>query len=238
MRVRITVIAALTVLLCGVVFLGKLTPRESRSFPIDDQKPLSTKASQLAQILTDQQLWGDDAFAVFGSLDRWKRGGEVSIIIYPDKVAAGTKSETPEGARRSVARMSAAMKRARLQLRPEYAASYREALATRAPALKVEFARFLEDDSFRVVWQREGGEFLKRDLKISSVFDTYGKPEKTTTEVVHSRGERRPAILTLHHYASGTVKFVESDLAPMPGLVDRVILDVATVAAQIFTDSR
>lgn len=224
------VVLSTVFVLCCTIFLGVMLP--TGVLPASP-----AKASQLGKILTDRQLWGDDAFAVFASVDRWKNVGETSIIIYPDKVAAGAKSESTDDVKKNVTRMVAAMKLPRPQLRAEYAARYQEAIATKVPTLKVEFARFLEDDSFRVVWQREGGEFLKKDLKIRTIFDIYGKPEKTTTEVVHSRGDRRPAILTLHHYANDTVKFVESDLTPTHGLVDRVILDVAAVAVQIFEGS-
>ena len=224
--------------LCGISFLGVITDLKSKMLPTVGLLAATADASKLEKILTDRRLWGDDALAVFASLDRWKNVGEISIILYPDKVAGGSKSDTSDKAKESVARMAAAMKGARPKLGPAYTAPYREALATKVPALKVNFARFLEDDSFRVVWQREGGEFLKRDLKMRAVFDAYGKPEKTTTEVVHSRGDRRPAVLTLHHYANDTIKFVESDLAPMPGLVDRAILDVPAASAHIFGGPR
>ena len=85
-----------------------------------------------------------------------------------------------------------------------------------------------------MVWARADAEFLRRGTTIQSVLAAYGKPEKTTTEVVHGRGDRRPAVLTLHHYANGAVVFVESDLAPTPGLVDRVVVDVPVATALIF----
>lgn len=190
--------------------------------------------AQLTRILTDQGLWGEDAFAVFASLDRWKSIGVTSILIFPDRVVSGAPLDAVEPARQMAGRMTAAMQAPRPRLRPEYAARYSAALAARGPGLKVGSARFLEDDSFRIEWLRDGGEFLKKGLTLRAVFDAYGKPEKTTTEVVHARGDRRPAALTLYHYAAGAVKFVESDLAPEPGLVDRVILDVAAAAARIF----
>lgn len=233
MSIKLTI----ALFLSGIAFVGAVGYLEAQA-PPSGTSASTAKAPALEKILTDQRLWGDDAFAAFGSLDRWKNIGETSIVIYPDKVAGGTKAEKIEDIKRSSAQMATAMKRSQGKLRPEYNARYRDALATKAPALKVNFLRFREDDSFRVVLQREGGVFLKKGVKVSSVVETYGKPEKTTTEVVHSQGDRRPAVLTLHHYANGAVKFVESDLAPVPGLVDRVVVDVAAVSDQIFGASR
>ncbi len=218
----------------GILLLALLACPELPTSPGGNGSAWGQAEVVLTRILTDNKLWGEDAFAVFGTLDRWRRAGDTSVVIYTDRVASGTRSETPEPARQSLARMTAAMQAPRLALRPEFAARYSGAVAARVPALRAEVARFLEDDSFRVVWVRDGGEFLKRGLTVRAVVEAYGKPEKTTTEVVHSRGDRRPAVLTLHHYANDAIKFVESDLAPTPGLVDRVILDVGAAAARIF----
>jgi hypothetical protein len=191
-------------------------------------------APLLQRILTDPRLWADDAFAVFGSLDRWRTAGERAIEIYPVRVVSATKTDTPDLARPRLGQMTAAMQRPRPALRPAFAAAYAAAVAARAPGFRAEIQRAVEDESFRVVWLRADGQFLRRGVTIRSVMDTYGKPEKTMTEVVHGRGERRPAVLTLYHYANGTVIFVESDLAPTPGLVDRVVLDVPAASAVIF----
>ena len=188
----------------------------------------------LGRILTDSKLWGEDAFALFASLDRWGAAGETQILVYPDRVVSGSKSDTPDPARQRLGQMSAAMLQARPALRPPFASAYATALATRAPGFRAEVQRLLEDESFRVVWTRADAQFLRQGTTVQSVIAAYGKPERTTTEVVHGRGERRPAVLTLHHYANGTVVFVESDLAPTPGLVDRVVLDVRAASALIF----
>jgi hypothetical protein len=66
----------------------------------------------------------------------------------------------------------------------------------------------------------------------------FGKPETITTLVIQSKRDMRPAILTLNSYAGGAIIFAESDLAPRPGLVDRVILDVPVMASMLFTEAR
>jgi hypothetical protein len=82
--------------------------------------------------------------------------------------------------------------------------------------------------------RREGGEFLRPGIEMRAIVTRYGKPEKTTTEVVHARGDRRPAVLTLHSYGGGAIKFVQSDLAPSVGTVDRVAVEVDAIVAQIY----
>jgi hypothetical protein len=193
--------------------------------------PQAASSSQFEKFLTDRNIWGEDAFRVFASLDHWK--GESSILLFTDRVVGGSKFETPEQAREKAAAMARMMNRPFPKLTPEFATSYKEALARKAPALQVESVPFMEDDSYRLQWKREGAEFLKRQLTMRAVVAAYGAPEKTTTEVVHARGDRRPAVLTISEYAGGLLKFVQSDLSPDPGMVDRVVLDVPAAAARI-----
>jgi len=228
---------ALLLFSCAMAFLLALGHLHSQPWAAEP-RATGPDTGQLGKLLTDSRLWGEDAFALFGSLDRWQKVGETSICIYPDRVVGASRFATAESAKPSVTRMMAEMSRARLKLRPEFAERYGAAFAARAPGFKVQSTRLLEDDSFHLIWQREGGQFLKKDLPIRVVFEAYGKPEKTTTEVMHAQGDRRPAVLTVHHYANGAIKFVESDLAPTPGLVDRVILDVTAAATRIFSSPR
>jgi len=59
--------------------------------------PQAANSSQFEKLLTDRNIWGEDAFRVFASLDRWK--GEPSILLFTDRVVGGSKFETPEQAR-------------------------------------------------------------------------------------------------------------------------------------------
>ena len=218
-----------TLSLCAMVFVASDVLCQ-----VADQETEDSSMKLLEKILTDAQLWGVDAFALFSSLDRWQELGESSILVFPDRVASGTPFASAEKAEESAARMVEFMGLAHAQMRPAFAELYVDAIETKAPHLRAEYSEFLEDDSYRVVWKSPEGEFLKKELKLKAVIAQYGEPERKTTQVVHARGERRPAILTNYHYADGAVVFVESDLAPTPGLVDRVVLDVAAAAGQIF----
>ena len=186
---------------------------------------------QLMKFLTDQNIWGPDAPQAFAYLDRWKSEGESTIQVFSDRIVGGTKYEAAAQAKEHAGRMSQAMKRPAAKLSPELAASFKAALARKAPALQVESATYLEDDSFRVIAKQPNAEYLKKGLAMSAVAAAYGRPEKTSTAVVQARGDRRPAVLTISEYEGGKIKFVQSDLSADRSMVDRVILDVSAAAA-------
>jgi len=231
------VVGATMGLLSAVLLLGALAPLPWVSFGISSVTPISAEAQQPSlseRVLTDRRLWGEDAFAVFGTLARWRTARETHILLYPDRVVSGSKSDKPDAARQRLSQLAPAMQRPVATLRPPFAATYASAVTARAPAFRADVQRLPEDESYRVVWSRPDAQFLRRGVTTRSVIEAYGKPERTTTEVVHGQGERRPAVLSLHHYANGAVVFVESDLAPTPGVVDRVVLDVSAATALIF----
>jgi hypothetical protein len=193
----------------------------------------SDAAMQIHKILTDQQLWGPDAFALFATLQRWKTAGEDMVSVFPDRAVGGNKYESAAAGQQSGTRLSTAMKAAPAKLKPEYQQAFRQELS-RAANFKARSERLLEDDSFHLVVQRDGGEFLKPEIPIKSIIDRYGKPEKTTTEAVQAQGDRRPVVLTMSWYGGGAIKFVQSDLSPRPDTVDRVVIDVNAVSAQLY----
>jgi hypothetical protein len=197
---------------------------------------LNPAESQLVldQVLKDERLWGTDAFAVFASVDLWRQQGESSIVFFTDRVASGTAFETPAEAERSAGKIAKRMEDlAPALLKEPFSSQYEAATKDRRSQIRVEFSSFMEDDSYRVVWKSDEGRFLKRGITTSSIIEAYGPAEQKTTRVVDTRGERRPAVLTEYHYANDTVIFVETDLAPEPGFVDRVVLDVDATATRI-----
>ena len=194
-------------------------------------EPQAKNSAQLLKFLADQNIWGPDAGGVFAYLDRWKTEGEATIEIFPDRIVGGNKFETAAQGEERAGHLSLAMKRPAARLAPELSAAFKAGLAKKTPPSGIESARFLEDDSYRLTWKREGAEVLRKDLTMRAVSSSYGPPEKTRTEVVQSRGDRRPAVLTISEYDGGKIKFVQSDLSPDPSLIDRVILDVPAAAA-------
>jgi hypothetical protein len=45
-------------------------------------------------------------------------------------------------------------------------------------------------------------------------------------------------VLTVYTYAGGSIAFAEADIAPRPGLVNRVRLDVPAVTAALAKESK
>ena len=56
--------------------------------------------------------------------------------------------------------------------------------------------------------------------------------------MIQSETDSRPVVLTLHRYAGGAVTYVESDWSLKPGVVDRVLFNVPTVAAAVFEEPK
>ena len=185
----------------------------------------------MQNVLTDRQLWGEDALAILANLQNWSDAGETSIQIFSDRVVSSSKYDSLPAAQQISARLSSFLKRPP-KLRAEYQGAYQASFA-RAAAFRISGQKLLEDDAFHVVLQREGGDFLKPGIPIRSILDRFGQPEKQTSEVIQADGDRRPVVLTVYWYADGAVKFAQSDLSPAPNTVDRVIVDVTRVAAQL-----
>lgn len=61
----------------------------------------------------------------------------------------------------------------------------------------------------------------------------FGPPESVTTMLIQNDTDRRPVVLTLSAYANGAILFAESDWAPVPGVVDRVLLDVRKITGAL-----
>lgn len=197
-------------------------------------KPAAAQESSLGKILTDERLWGADAFAAFALLDQWRRVGAPSIIVLPDRIVSGAPSATAAEAEETAAAMAPAKKRVRSDLQGVFAQQYSDAIETERPKLRAEAATFLEDNSNRVVWTAADGEFLQKGLTIQTVVDAYGKPEMVTSETIHFEGDRRPESVTKYGFAEGAIQFIESNFAPTPGLVDRVVIAIEPAVKELY----
>lgn len=193
------------------------------------QKP----PSQLARFVVDENIWGKDTPAVFAWLDSWRQINMPQIIIYPDKVMAGISSTSEKQADHKAAQLDSATKAPQPRLKPFYAKTFTGRIPA-APPFESTFTTNWEDDSLRVTWSKKSLRFLREGLTLSSIFNTYGKPERTTSQLVQNKRDARPILLTFYHYANGAIQFVESDPAPDPDLVSRIVLDVNTAAVELF----
>jgi len=99
--------------------------------------------------------------------------------------------------------------------------------AFQKPGSKVATISLKESDSLAVAVVLETGyPIFDAHIKISTIKKELGAPERVGTRVLNARGEERPLILTLYSYAKGTIVFAEADIAPEPGLLNRVYINV------------
>lgn len=193
--------------------------------------------SPAARALSDSALWGKDFNSVLAYLPAWSRAGEPTVVIFPNRIVGGTPHKGEAEARESASRVMSAMAAARPPVRPAFAALLLKAREG-GPAMRLEPMRFWDDESFRAVWAGSSLQFFSPDLKLSDVAERLGPPEKVEREVIEGDAERRPIILTVSEYFGGAVRFAESDWAPRPGFVDRVLLRVPAVEAVVYEVAR
>lgn len=201
-----------------------------------DERPPQPASASLEKVLSDDTIWGKDFDALVSILASANAAGEETLFVFPDKVVVGRKSASLAEARSMAQRLTAATQRPLPKLKPKFQAGTRRSGDRAIAAFPPEAVAFPEDDSFRAVWSRPGTEFLKRDIPIQRIEERFGPPESVTTMVVQNEYERRPVILTLHSYAGGAIIFAESDWAPVPGMVDRVLLDVRKATRVLFAE--
>jgi hypothetical protein len=189
----------------------------------------------VTQVLAKAGIWGKDFPSVLAFLESWNRINEQKIYIFPDRVVGSTQYRTREAARVAAGRLSEAMKATRSRPKPEAADLLRGVPVRAESQLRIEVIRFLpDDDFFHIAWLNPSMQLLTPNVSMATVRSRLGPPEKTTLELIQNETERRPVVLTLHSYAGGAIVFAESDWAPVPETVDRVIFDVKAVTAALY----
>lgn len=185
------------------------------------------------RILADSTLWGEDFPAVLGFLPVWQEVGERRVVVFADRVLGATDYETAAAAESRAAALAEAMKRQPAAVRSRSLSELVEGYQAAAPSLQAEIIAFPEADSQRVGWRTPSLRLLADGLTMEAVRERLGPPEEVTQRVVQGEGERRPAVLRGLSYAGGAVVFIETDLVPRPGFVDRVMLDMPAVTAAL-----
>lgn len=200
--------------------------RVKRSHPKTNQ----AQQTRIEDILTDQSLWGKDFPSVLVSLPAFTRAGEQQVAVFPDKILGRTKYTKRTAP--PVARLARELKATsnRSPLSPKV----RTLLSQGVISLTPQVLQLPDDKTFRLAAVGPSAEFLAPGLSIADVESRLGKEERVTTEVLDDGTERRPVILTLHHYAGGAIIFVESDVNPHIGSVDRVFLNAPQISTALF----
>ena len=179
-----------------------------------------------ARVLLEAELWGGDHATLVATLKALRDAGETAAFVFADRVAGATAFPVAQDAQARSARVrSLAAGPPRLQ--PPFQALGRQAQSAAAP-LTVEPAQLVDGDGYHVVLGRAAAQFLPSRLTIEAVRARLGPAERVEQQTIQNRGERKPVILTLHIYANGAVAYAESNMAD-PGLVDRVVLNLAIV---------
>jgi hypothetical protein len=198
--------------------------------PASAQPSPSPVKRSINSILTDRTLWGKDFPLALASLQSWPEAGERSVLIFQNRIVGGTTPKTRQEAEQKAKKVTEVMATKQFKPRPEFEAMFKESGPAPATALKTEvISRFQDDDSVRVTATSPEAQFLAPNLTVATVQKELGPAEKVEQQVIQSEGDRRPVILTLHRYADGAVTFAESDIAAVPGTVDRVLLDAPAV---------
>lgn len=183
----------------------------------------------LARVIADRELWGDDGIAAIRAAAAWRGMVKRYLVVFPQQVVADQPMADPADPAPVKGLTDRTNQAAKARPPGAKPAPPDDALA-RAATFRVEVARMRDDDSRRLAWTREGAVFLKTGPRLSDIEARYGKPQRVLSETIDTRGERRPAVLTIYEYDGGAVRFAASDLSSLPpGTVDRVFLDLAAV---------
>jgi hypothetical protein len=209
----------------GIIAISMLAGLGARAQP----GPSPAKPT-IDAILTDPTLWGKDFPLALASLQSWPEAGERSVLIFQNRIVGGTTPKTREEAEQKAKKVTEVMATKQFKPKPEFEAMFKDSAPSPDAVLKTEvLARFQDDDSMRVTTTRPEAQFLAPNLTVATVQKQLGAPEKVEQQVIQTEGDRRPVILTLYRYADGAVTFAESDIAAVPGAVDRVLLDAPAV---------
>ncbi|MGB9181729.1 MAG: hypothetical protein WCB68_21040 [Pyrinomonadaceae bacterium] len=209
--------------------------RRHRSSNMTTQQNNSATTQQeksIEDILTDATLWGKDFPSALAALPAFSQAGEREVAIFPDRIVGRTKQQQRAQAAPRAARLNLTLSRTQ-RLIPR-STKLLSVMGQGRISLTAEVILFPDDKSYRIAATNASAQFLAPDVTIETVRQRLGKEEKTTTEVLDDGTERRPIILTLHHYAGSSIIFVESDVNPNIGSVDRVFLNAPQISATIF----
>ena len=198
--------------------------------------PLQAPPSLVA-ILTDSVLWGRDFPQVISALPAFSRQGDSIVVVSPSRVVGGRSFASNAAASTAAAELTRAVAARPGIARANVAGLIETARTGRAP-LQAAPQADLEASTIRVGWANPSLRFVNPRLSIAMVRARLGPEERVTRVVLDSGTERRPVVLTLHHYANDAILFAESDWAATPGTIDRVILDAPRLTTALYQEGR
>lgn len=193
-----------------------------------------SQGSAVRSILLNRHIWGRDFPAALMSLQGWRGVGESTVAVFANRIVGAKPYPQREEALPQIKRLEQEIAKPRAPFKAEFSALQN---ATPDAALKVltpAVVRFEDDQSHRLAVTFANAEFLKANLTLKDVEAELGPADSVTKQVISGEGERRPVVLTLHHYAGGAIDFVQWDLDAHPGRVNRVLLAIPAVSEMLF----
>lgn len=187
------------------------------------------------QILSNGAFWGKDFRYLLAYLPHWSRIGAATITVFPHEVVGSTSSKTRGEAQLKAAELAESLIQPRPSLKPE-ALDFLPGVYEHPIPFQPKELFIRESNAFRVGWSDPSAQFLAPSLTVRKVEEQLGPPEKVTTQLILTERDGRPVKLTLHSYAGGSIIFAASDLAPIPGVVERVILNTSGIVPVLFQE--
>jgi len=192
---------------------------------------------KLRQVLGAPEIWGKDFPAALTAIESWRQAGETTVAVFADKMVGEKPYANRDEARAASDRLRKALAAVQLQPRDNLPGDLLRKLSGARKELsrfRTEGQAFWEDDSYHVVLSAPAAQFLAPGLTMEKVRERLGPPAEIRAVAIQSQGDRRPVILTLNIYLGGAVAFAETDIAPRPGFVDRVLLDSKGLSEALF----
>lgn len=210
-----------------VVLIGNMACASPRQ-PTSTDPPSAT----LREFLVDENLWGTDYPRLLATISSWPEVDQPRIAVFPVMVVGSS----PYLAEEDAALAADILTRLAHATQPLPQAYFRGLFAdtVRLQAFRAGVVSYPEDSTLRIAWTGTSLEFLRQDTRIAYIRRRYGEPDSLTRTLVQSEKDHRPVVLIASHYFGGVVQVVQVNLAPVPGIVDRILFDVEAIRQAVF----
>ena len=215
MRNKLGVVSVMALLLQPILLIHDAAARSNTVLTQDN-------ATKIRQILNDSVMWGPDFKDLLSAVKNVRESGETKIEVFQDEAVGATPYPDIPTALREASKLHALMNVTTSTVTPSAHPSKDDATG-----------RVVLISKNEVIPDGKKTVYLAPGLTMDTVRERSGAPESVTTRLIDSGDERRPLILKLYSYAGGAIVFAESDVAPVPGAVERVVLDVNKIAGLI-----
>jgi len=196
----------------------------------------------LQKVLTNTQIWGKDFSTALADVAAMHKVGQSQVSVFESKVetASGGKFGTlhlnVSEFQQALSSVSAADKAAVHEMLNCKGAS-KPSCSSPVLTASQHAEQTEEHNSVTIAASAQKLQFLRPGASIDTVRTQLGNPEQVTREVIQTKYERRPTILTKYQYASGAVIFATSNLKPN-GEIDRVILNADEVSKALASEPK